>query len=145
MSVKSERLNPATPIIDVAAGLVFRNGKLLITKRYDDAHLGGLWEFPGGKLEPKETFEQCLVRELCEELGIEVHVGRLVESVTHEYPGKTVHLKFFICDWKENEPRPLGCSECKWVSGKELGAHEFPEADARLLQRLQKEPALWQR
>ena len=58
-----------TSVIDVAAGLIFRDGKLLITKRYDDAHLGGLWEFPGGKLEPKETFEQCLVRELREELA----------------------------------------------------------------------------
>src|SRR3954447_8776395 len=53
-------------ITDVAAGLVFRNGKLLITLRYDDAHLGGLWEFPGGKVEPGETFEQCLLRELQE-------------------------------------------------------------------------------
>jgi mutator protein MutT len=143
MSVKPQQLNTVTPVIDVAAGLVFRNGKLLITKRYDDAHLGGLWEFPGGKLEPKETFEECLVRELQEELGIEVHVGELVESVTHEYPGKTVHLKFFICDWKENEPQPLGCSECKWVSAGELAEHEFPEADERLLERLQKEPAVW--
>lgn len=145
MSVKSERLNAATSIIDVAAGLVFRNGKLLITKRYDDAHLGGLWEFPGGKLEPKETFEQCLVRELREEVGLEVHVGQLVESIRHEYPGKTVHLKFFLCDWKENEPQTLGCSECKWVAAEELAEHEFPEADARLLQRLQSEPALWRR
>ncbi len=134
-----------TSVIDVAAGLVFRNGKLLITKRYDDAHLGGLWEFPGGKLEPNETFEQCLVRELQEELSIEVHVGKLVESVTHEYPGKTVHLKFFICDWHKNEPQALGCSECKWVSPSELNGHEFPEADERLLGRLQKEPELWRR
>jgi mutator protein MutT len=132
-----------TPTIAVAAGLVFRNGKLLITKRYDDAHLGGLWEFPGGKLEPKETFEQCLVRELREELGIEVSVGELVESVTHEYPGKTVHLKFFICNWKENEPQALGCSECRWVSVEELADHDFPKADVRLLERLQNEPTLW--
>lgn len=133
----------AASVIDVAAGLVFRDGKLLITKRYDDAHLGGLWEFPGGKLEPNESFEQCLVRELKEELGIEVRVGELVESVTHEYPGKTVHLKFFFCDWHKNEPQPLGCSECKWVRADELKEHEFPEADARLLHRLQNEPALW--
>src|SRR5438105_5551297 len=57
-------------VIDVAAGLVFRDGKLLITRRFDDAHLGGLWEFPGGKREPEETFEACLARELREELAI---------------------------------------------------------------------------
>ena len=138
-------MSAATPIgvIDVAAGLIFRDGKLLITKRYDHAHLGGLWEFPGGKLEPKETFEQCLVRELREELGIEVTVGELVESVTHEYPGKTVHLKFFVCEWQKHEPQALECSECKWVKAGELKEHEFPEADGRLLERLEKEPALW--
>jgi len=130
-------------VIDVAAGLVFRGGKLLITKRYDDAHLGGLWEFPGGKVEPKETFEQCLVRELHEELGIEVKVGELVESVTHKYSDKAVHLKFFICEWHKNEPQPLGCSECKWVIAEELKEYDFPEADARLLHRLQNEPDLW--
>jgi mutator protein MutT len=132
-----------TSVIDVAAGLVFRSGKLLITKRHDDAHLGGLWEFPGGKLEPKESFEQCLARELREELGIEVHVGKLVESLTHEYPGKTVHLKFFVCEWHKNEPQALGCSECKWVRVEELKEYNFPEADARLLHRLQNEPELW--
>ena len=132
-----------TSVIDVAAGLIFRDGNLLITKRYDDAHLGGLWEFPGGKREPKESFEQCLVRELREELGIEVTVEKLVESVTHEYPGKTVHLKFFVCEWEKNEPQPLGCSECKWVKAGELKEHDFPEADARLLHRLQNEPELW--
>jgi mutator protein MutT len=135
-------VTPAS-VIDVAAGLVFRNGKLLITKRYDDAHLGGMWEFPGGKREPNETFEQCVVRELREELGIEVHVGNLIESVTHEYPGKTVHLKFFLCDWHKNEPQALGCSECKWVTADELKGHEFPEADAHLLERLHHEPELW--
>jgi len=94
-------------------------------------------------LEPKETFEQCLGRELHEELGIEVTVGRLVESVTHEYPGKTVHLKFFVCEWLENEPQALGCSECKWVAANQLSDYDFPEADARLLQRLKNESELW--
>jgi len=117
-----EKTDSVTPVIDVAAGLIFRQGKLLITKRYDDAHLGGLWEFPGGKREPKESFEQCLVRELHEELGIEVTVGELVESITHEYPGKTVHLKFFVCEWQKNEPQALGCSECKWVKAEDIAS-----------------------
>ena len=63
---------PAEAPVEVAAGLVFREGKLLITRRSAGGHLGGLWEFPGGKREPGETFEQCLHRELREELGIEV-------------------------------------------------------------------------
>ena len=130
-------------VIDVAAGLVFRDGKLLITQRYPDAHLGGLWEFPGGKRDPEESFEQCLARELLEELGIEVEVRALLEQLTHSYPEKTVHLQFFLCAWKRNEPEALGCSAFQWVSRQELDRYEFPAADARLLQTLQRRPDLW--
>jgi 8-oxo-dGTP diphosphatase len=132
-----------SPIIDVAAALVFRNGKLLVTQRYANAHLGGLWEFPGGKREPEETFEECLQRELREELGIEVHAGNLVESLTHEYPGKTVHLKFFRCEWLANEPQALGCPAFQWITATELPQYAFPDADARLLKKLQGSPELW--
>jgi mutator protein MutT len=132
------------PIIDVAAALVFRDGKLLITQRYADSHLGGLWEFPGGKREPEETFEACLIRELREELGIEVKVGGLVESLTHAYPEKTVHLKFYCCRWKQHEPQPLGCPAFKWVSAAELKDYAFPAADARLLDRLRRDKLIWE-
>src|SRR5215471_14524364 len=130
-------------IIDVAAGLVFRRGKLLIAQRKAGAHLAGLWEFPGGKREPDETFEECLRRELREELGIEVIVNELIESLTHAYPEKTVHLKFFRCQWQHNEPQPLGCMAFKWVPASELDAHSFPAADARLLKIVQTRPDLW--
>ena len=131
------------PVIDVAAALVFREGKLLITQRHADAHLGGLWEFPGGKREPAETFEACLTRELREELGIEVAVGELVESLTHAYPDKTVHLRFFRCRWLEHEPQPLGCPAFKWVTAARLRNYRFPAADARLLEKLMASPELW--
>ncbi|MBC8094456.1 MAG: 8-oxo-dGTP diphosphatase MutT [Akkermansiaceae bacterium] len=130
-------------MIEVSAGLVFREGKLLITQRYADSHLGGLWEFPGGKREAGESFEQCLIRELREELGIEVKVGEVIQSLTHDYPGKTVHLKFFRCRWLTNEPRALGCPAFKWVGSGELKHFEFPAADARLLERLANSPELW--
>jgi len=130
-------------IIDVAAALVFRDGKLLVTQRYTKAHLGGLWEFPGGKRESEETFEQCLVRELREELGIEVAVGELVESLTHEYPEKTVHLRFYRCQWTQHEPQPLGCPAFKWMTAAELKDYAFPAADARLLDKLKHDTGLW--
>ena len=129
--------------VEVAAGLVFREGKLLITRRHADAHLGGLWEFPGGKRETDETFEQCLARELREELGIEVDIRQLIENVTHAYPDKTVHLKFFRCEWKEHEPRALGCAEVKWIGCEQLTEHEFPAADALLLEKLHRSRELW--
>ena len=132
------------PVIDVAAALVFRDGKLLITQRYPEAHLGGLWEFPGGKREPGEAFEQCLVRELREELGIEVAVGRLLETLTHAYPERTVHLRFYQCRWKQHEPQPLGCAAVKWITAAQLQDYVFPAADARLLEQLRSSPQLWE-
>ncbi len=130
-------------IIDVAAALVFRSGKLLITQRPAGVHLEGLWEFPGGKREPSETFEECLVRELREELGIEASVGSLIEAVVHPYPTKTVHLKFFKCRWLNHEPRAIGCPAFAWVTPEELSRFSFPAADATLLDRLQTERSLW--
>ena len=127
-------------MIEVAAGLVFRDGQLLITQRHAHAHLGGLWEFPGGKRHADETFEACLERELMEELGIEVTVGELIETIDHTYPEKTVRLKFFRCQWLCHEPQPLGCPAFRWITRADLPNYEFPPADARLLKKL---AAIW--
>ncbi len=136
-------MSPLPKTIEVAAGLIFREGKLLITQRYPEAHQGGLWEFPGGKREPNESFEECLHRELAEELGIEVEVKELIETIQHDYPERTVLLKFFRCVWKRNEPRNLGCPDFCWISRDELRNYAFPPADARLLVKLRKVPGLW--
>jgi mutator protein MutT len=141
MSDRQDSSSVAT--IEVAAGLIFRNGKLLIAQRFPEAHLGGLWEFPGGKLEPGETFEQCLERELAEELGIAVKINALLEILTHDYPGKRVELRFFRCDWIRHEPRPLGCAAVLWVGLHQLKDYDFPAADESILARLQAEPSLW--
>lgn len=130
--------------IEVAAGLVFREGRLLITQRRPQDHLGGLWEFPGGKREVNETFEACLRRELLEELGIEVQVKELLEEITHHYPEKSVHLKFFRCECPAAEPRPIGCHALAWVRAEQLNDYSFPAADARLLQELRETLELWQ-
>jgi mutator protein MutT len=129
--------------VEVAAGLVFRNGKLLITQRPSGGHLAGLWEFPGGKRRLDESLEACLHRELHEELGIEITVGNLIESILHAYQEKTVDLKFFHCRWIRHEPQPLGCPDFRWVLPEDLDSYTFPEADARLLARLKGEPELW--
>jgi len=132
------------PIIHVAAGLVFHQGRLLITQRRHEDHLGGYWEFPGGKIEPGETFEACLARELLEELGIQVRVGALLEDLTHPYPGKTVRLRFYRCALLSGEARPLGCAQLAWITPGQLRDYPFPAADAQLLGRLGKELTLWQ-
>jgi mutator protein MutT len=131
------------PVIEVAAGLVFHEGRLLITQRPATGHLAHLWEFPGGKREPGESFEACLRRELQEELAIDVTVGMLLSEITHEYPEKVVHLRFFKCRWNGGEPRPIGCQDFRWISVGELDSYPFPAADARLLDQLKGFPEWW--
>ncbi len=129
--------------INVAAGLVFRQQKLLITQRPSGKHLAGLWEFPGGKCEPDETFEQCVVRELNEELCIEVRVVKCFEEVTHDYIERIVRLKFYLCRLVNGEPQMIGCSALKWATKENLVKHAFPPADEKLLRRLVDTPSLW--
>ena len=132
-------MSAAKKVVEVSAALVFRGGKLLITQRHAGTHLGGLWEFPGGKRESGETFEQCLIREIREELGVEISVGELFEEVHHDYPEKSVHLKFFRCKLVAGEPQPLGCAAWRWVDKSELTGFDFPAADAQLLTQLKKQ------
>ena len=129
--------------VEVSAALIFRDGKLLITQRQAKSHLGGLWEFPGGKREAGETFEQCLVREIREELGVEISVGALFEEISHTYPEKTVRLKFFNCELLSGEPQPLECAAFKWIGKSELDDEAFPAADAQLLQKLKSPQLMW--
>jgi mutator protein MutT len=124
--------------VEVSAALVFRGRQLLITRRHAGTHLGGLWEFPGGKREPGESFEACLIREIREELGVEIAVGDLFAEVAHTYPEKSVYLKFFHCRLLSGEPQPLECAAVRWVRREELSGFEFPAADVQLLARLAK-------
>lgn len=129
-------MSDGNKIIEVSAALIFRDGKLLITQRHAKSHLGSLWEFPGGKREASETFEQCLAREIREELGMEISVANLFEEILHDYPEKSVRLKFFTCKILSGEPQPLDCTAVKWVTKTELANFDFPAADAQLLQKL---------
>jgi mutator protein MutT len=122
--------------IEVSAALIFHCGRLLITQRRANSHLGGLWEFPGGKREAGETFEVCLLREIREELGVEIAVGELIAEVAHRYPEKSVRLKFFRCTLVSGEPQPLDCAAVKWIRPAGLAEHQFPAADAQLLAKL---------
>jgi len=130
--------------IEVAAGLVFRKGRLLITQRPTGSHLSGLWEFPGGKREAGEGMSDCLQRELGEELGITVVVGECVETLTHSYPEKTVRLEFYLCELTDGDPIALDGQELAWVTVDALDSYEFPAADARLLERLKTETLWWE-
>ncbi len=127
---------PAAPI-QVAAGLIVRDGRYLITLRRRGTHLGGLWEFPGGKREPGESLEDCLRRELREELGIQITKPVPFQVVSHRYPDKSVELHFFHCGILSGDARALGCEEVRWVAPEDLSRFEFPPADRPLIAVLQ--------
>ena len=124
-------------MIVVVAAVICRDGKILITKRVDTAHLAGLWEFPGGKVEPGETLKAALMREIREEIGMNVIVFDQCLSVDHEYPRKTVRLHFFNCAIIAGEPRTIQVADFAWVTPPELTAYSFPEADRAIILRLQ--------
>jgi mutator protein MutT len=116
----------------VAAAVVEREGRILVTKRQPGVHLEGHWEFPGGKCAPDETLERCLVRELREELAVEVIVGSELLATSHDYGERRVELHFFTCRI-QGEPYPQLGQEMQWVARSDLRALLFPPADAQLI------------
>ena len=124
-------------IIEVVAAVIEREGRILIARRPAALHLGGLWEFPGGKRQPGETPEAALVREIREELDAAVTVGELLDDVEWTYPEKTVRLLFFRCAL-DDEPRAAEGQEIAWVAPADLDRYEFPPADEGLVARLRR-------
>ena len=120
----------------IAAGLVWRGAELLIDQRKEDAMLGGLWEFPGGKIKPEEAPERAVEREVREELGIEVHAEDLFASVDHGYTHFTITLHVYNCRYLSGEPQALGCADWKWVKPEDLTEFAFPRANVRIIEKL---------
>jgi 8-oxo-dGTP diphosphatase len=124
----------------VAAGVLERDGKILAAKRKSGSHLEGHWEFPGGKLEPDESPEDCLVRELAEEIGVRVRPRGILEVVFHRYPEKSVLLLFYRCDLLGGEPEPIECDEVRWVAFADLPSLPWAPADVPFVRRLAETP-----
>jgi mutator protein MutT len=120
------------PTIVVTAAVIERGGRVLVTRRQRGVHLEGLWEFPGGKREGRESLAACLARELREELDVDAAIGEELFSTTHEYTDRRVELHFLRCELR-GEPRPLLGQEIRWVPRAELASLEFPAADAELI------------
>ena len=121
--------------IVVLAAVIERDGRFLVTRRLKGTHLSGYWEFPGGKCEAGETHEQCLERELLEELGVGSTIGGELLRTEHAYPTRTVRLHFRRCDLT-GDPRALLGQEMRWITRAEMRAMEFPEADTELIEML---------
>ncbi len=134
MPVKPAR--KATPHYDIAAGLVWREGRLLIARRPADGLLGGLWEFPGGKRRRGESLEDACVREVREETGLVVEGLEPFLSVNHAYSHFSITLHLFHCRAGAGTPRALHCEAPRFVGVDELARYPFPRANRKALDAL---------
>jgi A/G-specific adenine glycosylase len=126
------------PHYNVAAGIIWNNqGEVLITQRPLDGLLGGLWEFPGGKQEINETLEDCLRRELREELAVEVEVDELFVVVQHAFTHFRITLHVFSCRHLAGQPQPIGVRDLAWVKPDALVQYSFGKADREVIRALE--------
>jgi 8-oxo-dGTP diphosphatase len=125
--------NPTMTV--VAAALVDGDGRVLLQQRAPGRQMAGLWEFPGGKVEPGERPEQALVRELAEELGIETEIACIAPATfaSAELGERHLLLLLYICRKWRGEPRPLDASALKWIRPNQMFALDMPPADTPLI------------
>lgn len=130
--------------VAVAIALVWRDGRLLVTRRAEGAHLAGFWEFPGGKLAEGETPEACAVREVLEETRVRVEPRSRREPIVWAYPERRVTLHPVTCDWLAGDGECVEVAELTWRLPSELAALSFPPANAALVASLvaEAEPAV---
>ena len=125
-----------TKIIEVVGAIIKDGDRYLVGQRAANKSQGGLWEFMGGKIEPGETPEQALARECREELNLEIENERIIDSVVHEYPEKTIRLTLIECTPKAGSvPRPNEHQEIRWVTREEMDVLDFAPADRDLIQK----------
>lgn len=114
-------------------------GNILIDRRKQEGLLGGLWEFPGGKIEPGESVEACVSREIKEELGIEIEVGDRLITIEHAYTHFKVTLNVFSCKHLSGEPQPIECDEVKWVTLDKIDEYPFPKANSQIIKAMRQQ------
>lgn len=124
----------STPHKIIGVGVIRNHqGEILIDRRLQSGEMGGFWEFPGGKIEPDETVEECVKREIQEELGIEVAVGDRLTTISHDYATFKVTLLVHHCQYLSGEPQTIECEEIRWVKVEEIDQYTFPEANIKII------------
>lgn len=124
--------------IDVAVAIISNeDGEYLVSRRLEHQHLGGLWEFPGGKLESGETVDQALVREIHEELGLQISASESLMVIEHDYPEKQVCLHVHKVSEYKGEPEGREGQALKWLASGQFIEQEFPEANRAIIRKLQ--------
>lgn len=135
----SESRGPLPHKIIGVAVIQGQDGQILIDRRRQEGLLGGLWEFPGGKVEPGETIEACIQREIKEELGIEIAVGDRLIVVNHAYTHFKVTLNVHLCQHISGDPQPIECDEIRWVTLDEIDQFPFPKANGDIIEALKQQ------
>ncbi len=123
-------------MINVVAAIIVNNGKILITKRSNKMKLGGMWEFPGGKIEPDENEKQCIIREIKEELFLDISVSRHFLNSQHKYEFGNVNLSSYICKIENGNIKLTEHENYNWVSIDELINFNFVPADECIVKKL---------
>lgn len=122
--------------IVVAAAVIEREGRILLTQRMPKGHLAGLWEFPGGKVEPGEAPTATVVRECREECGIEIEPVDIFEVTSHAYPERDVLLLFYACRLVSGEVQHLEVADHAWCLPSEISRYALPPADVPVVQKI---------
>ncbi len=124
------------PHLDVTAALIFRDNRFLIAQRMEGDKFSNLWEFPGGKKMAGETLEDCLVREIAEELNLVIQIDRYLFKVTHLYDHIAITLHVFLCSVQNGQPQRVEVQNFEWIAFDMLSDYQFTEADQKVIQRL---------
>ncbi len=124
----------------VGVGIIWDQDKILIDRRLPTGTLPGVWEFPGGKLEPGESATDCIAREILEELGLKVTVGEELMIINHSYPKFDIQLIVHHCQYLGGVPQLLACDEVRWVTVAELSDYEIPAANLEIVNELKSLP-----
>ena len=132
-------MKKAIPTLEIGIGIIFnKKGELLIDQRLDESNMGGMWEFPGGKKESSESIEDTILREIQEELAIDVKIGEKLLSFTHLFSNKKLYFTVHICTWVSGNPKPLASQRVLWIAPKELYDFPFPAANKKIIDQLEK-------
>jgi mutator protein MutT len=124
------------PVIPCGIAIIRRGSEFLISQRCEDDTFGSFWEFPGGKRNPGETFEDCVVRETKEELGVDIVVRSKFMELRRQYNEKIIWLNFYLCDYVGGEPRAIECQKTAWSDVDGLKKFRFPPANELVIAKL---------
>lgn len=131
---KNNKASDSNPPIDVTCAIIEKNGQVLAAQRGPGMTMPFKWEFPGGKINPGETAQECIIREIKEELGIEIQIKTMLPQSSHAYPDLHIRLHPFVCRITRGDIQPTEHHAVQWTGHDQLPTLEWAEADVAVVQ-----------